>query len=143
MIKGESMLMYYKNYLSYELPNMWCVEENNDNLTIYNPNGKGAMIVSCFNVLSSQETIDEQISIMTTKFIKNNRITLQNPLILHSSPSSKTVLFGEGNTCDHWFVKLWIIAKYPKIVFITYQSENKTKEIKMCDKIVNSMNFLF
>ena len=47
-----------------------------------------------------------------------------------------------GTTPDQWFIKLWIIARYPKVVFATYQSEKKTSELKKVDKIISSMNIL-
>ncbi len=50
-------------------------------------------------------------------------------------------LNGTGITSDNWFIKLWIVAKYPKIVFATYQCEKKTPEVKKCDAIINSMKF--
>ena len=69
-------------------------------------------------------------------------IILHNPLILYGA-ETKTTLYGTGTTSDNWFIKLWIVAKYPKIVFATYQCEKKTSEVKKCDTIINSMNFSF
>lgn len=137
------MFFYHKDYLTYELPNDWCSEEGKDNLLIYNPNGEGAITISFFNILEMRKTLDEHISIMAKKFIDQNRITLHNPLILHGTEETKTTLYGTGITSDNWFIKLWIIAKYPKIVFATYQCEKKTSEIKKCDAIINSMKFSF
>ena len=71
-----------------------------------------------------------------------NGIILHNPLILYGA-ETKTTLYGTGTTSDNWFIKLWIVAKYPKIVFATYQCEKKTSEVKKCDTIINSMNFSF
>jgi len=86
--------------------------------------------------------LDEHISIMAKKFIDQNGIILHNPLILYGA-ETKTTLYGTGTTSDNWFIKLWIVAKYPKIVFATYQCEKKTSEVKKCDTIINSMNFSF
>lgn len=143
MIRGNNMMLSHKDYLNYELPKNWCAEEENDNLIIYDPNGKGAIIVSFFNILEMRETLEEYISIMAKRFIDQNDITLYEPLILYGTKETKTTLYGMGTTTDSWFVKLWIVAKYPKIVFATYQCEKKTSEVKKCDAIINSMKFTF
>ena len=137
------MIFSHNDYLTYELPNDWCSEEDEENLHIYNPKGKGAITISFFNILEMRETLDEHISIMAKKFIDQNRIKLDDPLILYGSKEDKTTLYGTGMTTDNWFIKLWVVAKYPKIVFATYQSEKKTSEVKKCDKIINSMKFTF
>lgn len=137
------MIFSHKDYLTYELPNDWRSEEREDNLLIFNPNGEGAITISFFNILEMRETLDEHISIMAKNFVDQNRITLHNPLILYGTEESKTTLYGTGITSDNWFIKLWIVAKYPKIVFATYQCEKKTSEVKKCDVIINSMKFAF
>lgn len=135
------MLFSHKDYLNYELPNDWCSEEDGDNLLIYNPNGEGAMTVSFFTVLETRKTLDEYISIMAKKFVDQNQITLHTPLILYGSEKTKIILYGTGITSDNWFIKLWYVAKYPKIVFATYHSEKITSEVKKCDAVVDSMSF--
>lgn len=137
------MIFSHKDYLTYELPNGWYSEEEKENLLIYNPNGEGAITVSFFNILEIGETLDEHISIMAKKFIDQNQIALHNPLILYSTKENKTTLYGTGITSDNWFIKLWIVAKYPKIVFATYQCERKTSELKKCDEIINSIKFSY
>ena len=97
--------------------------------------------MSFFNILEMKKTLDEQISIMASKFIDQNGIKLHGPLILYGTKETKTTLYGTGTTSDNWFIKLWIVAKYPKIVFATYQCEKKTSEVKKCDAIINSMEF--
>ncbi len=137
------MIFSHKGYLTYDLPNDWCSEEGEDDLLIYDPNGEGAITISFFNILEMKETLDEHISIMAKKFVDQNRITLHNPLILYGSEATKITLYGTGTTSDNWFIKLWIVAKYPKILLATYQCKKKTAEVKKCDAIINSMKFSF
>jgi len=132
----------YNEYLKYELPDNWCAENDKENLLIYNPNGRGALTVSFFNILDVEETLDEQISILAKKFIDRNKINLHAPLILFNK-EGKTILYGMGTTGDGWFVKIWVVAKKPKIILATYQSERKSREVKLCDQIINSFQFLF
>ena len=136
------MKLNHNDYFNYELPNNWCAEEEEDNLLIYNPDGNGAITVSFFNVLNTVETLDEQISILAKGFIDQNNIELHSHFILFDK-ADKKILFGTGTTSDDWFIKLWVVAKYPKIVFATYQSEQKNKELKICDSIIDSIRFTF
>ena len=74
--------------------------------------------------------------------IDQNGINLHSPLILFNKVG-KTILYGTGTTSDGWFIKLWVVAKHPKIVFATYQSERKSAEVKVCDSIIDSFQFAF
>lgn len=136
------MIFNHNEYLNYTLPNNWCAEEDMDNLILYNPIGNGAITTSFFNVLNTQESLDEQISILAKRFIDQNDINLHSPLILFNR-EGKTILCGTGTTSDGWFIKLWLVAKYPKIVFATYQSEQKSNEVRICDSIIDSFQFAF
>ena len=39
------MIFSHDGYLTYELPNDWCSEEEKENLLIYDPNGEGEIPV--------------------------------------------------------------------------------------------------
>ena len=132
----------YNGYLNYSLPKKWCAEEDTDNLLLYNPKGNGAITISFFSILDTEEPLNMQISVMAKRFIDDNNISLHSPLVL-CDRDGKTILYGTGTTADGWFIKLWVVAKYPKIVFSTYQSERKSKEVKVCDSIIDSFEFVF
>lgn len=134
------MMLEHNEYFNYILPNNWCAEEDMDTLLLYNPNGSGAITISFFNVFDTMYTLDEQISILAKRFIDQNNINLHSPLILFNK-DCKTILGGTGTTLDGWFIKLWVVAKHPKIVFATYQSERKSVEVKICDSIIDSFQF--
>ena len=135
-------MLNHNEYLNYTLPTNWCAEESMDNLLIYNPSGSGAITISFFNALITKDSLDEQISILAKRFVDQNNISLHSPLIL-TNKDCKTVLYGTGTTSDGWFIKMWVVAKYPKIVFATYQSEQKSIEVKECDSIIDSFRFTF
>lgn len=136
------MTLNHNENLNYTLPNNWCAEEDIDNLLLYNPSGNGAITTSFFNVLKTKESLDEQMSILAKRFIDQNNLNLHSPLILFNR-DGKAILYGTGTTSDGWFIKLWVVAKYPKIVFATYQSERKSAEVKVCDSIIDSFQFAF
>lgn len=136
------MTYTYRDYFKFELPKKWCVEENESTLSIYNPKGNGAITVSVFNALEEKEYLSEQIKNMMQSFIEQYSISISGPTSCINY-ENKTVLSAEGATDDKWFIKIWYVAKYPKIVFATYHSEKKTLEIKKCDAIIDSIEFLF
>lgn len=136
------MIFFHNEYLKCELPDKWCAEENADNLLLYHPNGSGAITLSFLNVLNTESCLDEQVSILAKRFIDRNNIKLNSSFILLNK-EGKTILYGSGTTLDSWFIKLWVVAKYPKIIFATYESEKKDKEIKICDTIIDSIQFIF
>jgi len=136
------MKINHSDYLSFEIPSNWVVEEDSDTTSIYDNNGEGSLTMSFYSVMRLQNSLDEHISIMAKKFIDSNKIKLHNPLILDGTKKNKTVLYGTGTTSDNWFIKIWIATKLPKIVFVTYQSEKKTSELKKVDKIVDSFQFM-
>ncbi len=135
------MTFNYNGYLRYKLPSKWCAQQDEDNLILFDPNGQGAIVISFFNVLNTETSLVEYISIFTKKFVDQNKITLNSPLIVFER-NDKTILNGTGITSDGWFIKLWAIVKFPRIVFSTYQSRQKSKEINMCDTIVDSFEII-
>lgn len=135
------MKVKHKDYLIYEIPNNWTIDEDNEYTTIYNDNGNGALVLSFYTIMEIQNNLDEHISIMAKKFIKNNLIKLNTPLILDGTNEGKKILYGTGETLDNDFFKIWLIAKYPKVIIATYNSKKKTQELKCIDKIINSFQF--
>jgi hypothetical protein len=131
-----------KDYFKYEIPEKWIVEDSEEVTSIYCNNGEGALTLSYFSIFEMKETLDEHISIMAKKFIDANHIKLNRALILDTTQKGKSMLYGVGSTPDQWFIKLWVVAKFPKVVFATYQSEKKTSEVKTVDKIVSSFTFI-
>ena len=102
----------------------------------------GALTLSYHSIAEMQGTLDAHISIMAKRFLDENHIKLKHALILDGTQKGKTVLYGAGTLPDSWFIKLWVIAKYPEVVFATYQSEKETAELKKIDKVVSSLVFV-
>ncbi len=135
------MKIKHKDYLTYEIPQKWTFEEEDDITIIYNDNGNGALILSFYSNMEAKDNIDEQISIMAKKFVESNKIKIDKPFILEENQKDKKILYGTGKLPDGYFFKMWIIAKYPKIIIATYNSEKETEEIKDIDKIISSFKF--
>ena len=119
------------------------MEESEDRLLLYDPEGNGAMVLSFLNAIDNQKVLEEQISVLSKRFVDQNRITLSRPFVMYGSEETKLTLCGEGTTDDRWYVKLWAVAKFPKIIVITYQAQMQSAEVKICDAIVESMEFDF
>ena len=91
------MIFSHKDYLTYELPNDWCSEDEEENLLIYNPNGEGAITVSFFNILELRETLDEHISIMAKKFITTHSFFTVLRLKQHCMEREQHLITGLSN----------------------------------------------
>ena len=135
------MVIYHNDYVKYEIPNDWSVEEENDTTSIYYNYGEGALTISYYTYIKNKDELKEQIVNMAKDFIDKNSVRLRNSLVL-GCLNNKMYIYGEGRTNDDWYIKIWVIASCPKILLISYQSENKTKEIKTIEKIVDSFCFL-
>lgn len=135
------MTLTHNGYMKYTLPDNWRAEYDSDVLSVYDPCGEGAITMSFYNLLTGEKSVDEQISIMAKKFIGQNSIQVTTPLILVNK-DGKSILRGTGTTADGWHIKIWVIAKYSKIVFATYECEQKGKEVKVCDSIMDSIQFI-
>lgn len=134
-------MTYYTKYARYELPAGWEKEEDGEHLTIYDPEGEGAITISFLNILQNDYSFDEQLSILAKRFIDQNHIKTHSPLILSEKKHNKKQLTGTGSAIDGWFVKFWLVAKKSRILFITYLSEKKTEEVLICDSIIESIEF--
>lgn len=135
------MKIKHKDYLTFKIPYKWVIEDNNEDTLIYKNNGEGAIVLSFYTIMELQNGIEEHISMMANKFIDGNKINLDNPLTLDCTKKEKRILYGTGKTSDNDFIKIWIIAKYPKVIIATYEVENQTAELKQVDKILDSFCF--
>ena len=142
MIEGERMLIRHKDYLTFEMPNTWVIEEGNEATSIYDNNGEGALTLSFYTIMELQNTIEEHVTIMAKDFFNQNNIKLHHSFILDCTKKDKVVICGIGNTQDDWFIKIWVLGKYPRVVLATYESEKKTSEVKKVDSIINSFQFI-
>lgn len=136
------MIVKLRNYLMCELLDGWTAEENSGATSIYRADGDGALTLSHHSIAGMHGTLDAHISIMAKKFLDENHVRLKHALILDGTQSGKTVLYGTGMLPDRWFIKLWVIAKYPEVVFATYQSKKETAELKKIDKVVSGFVFV-
>ncbi len=127
------MNVTHGDYLCYEIPSSWMIEETDDATSVYDSNGKGAITLSFYTAMDVQQPFDEHICVMAKKFIDENQIKLHRSLVLDATLKDKLVLHGTGTGADNWFIKFWIIAKQPKIVLATYHSERKTSEVRKAD----------
>ena len=136
------MIFNHNAYLDYELPDNWCADEDADNLILYDPNGYGAITISFFNVLDTASSLEDKMGELAKRFVSQNNIYIHGQFI-RSHKGHNRILCGSGTSSDGWFIKLWIVAKFPKIVFATYHSEQKKEELKTCDAIIDSFRFVF
>jgi len=144
---GENYHMIYKkhkhrDYLTYQVPEHWCVEEIDDCLNIYDPQGEGALTLSFYTIIRNKSLVNYVIDDMAHRFIKQFGIVLDEELTLEED-GLKKILSGRGIDSNGWRIKFWYVAHFPKGVFITYMyKEMDASEFLICDAIVNSMTFI-
>ncbi len=136
------MKKIHKDYLELDLPEGWNYKEDNETTAIFSDVGDGALTLSFYSATDIQISLDEHISIMAKKYIDKNNVELEHALILDATQKDQYSICGTGVTSNDWFIKLWIVAKYPKIIVATYLSQDRTNEIKKVEKIIKSFRFL-
>ena len=144
------MIFSHKDYLTYELPNDWCSEDEEENLLIYNPNGEGAITVSFFNILELRETLDEHISIMAKKFIDQNGIIMRtrsrfrdfvNRGLLEGSINSPAITFSGLRQLERLVTDSESINNFTH-EFLNVVRENRsmiTRHEKQIDKLLEKL----
>ena len=131
--------MDWRNNLKYNLPEQWVAEENGDNLFIYNPDGEGAITISAYNMINMNAPQIETVLNLFQDFVAKNGISLDTPTAISYYVDSKLITTGIGRSCDQWFIKIWCICQYYKILLATYLAEKATEEITLCDQLICSM----
>jgi hypothetical protein len=130
--------------LSFVIPNNWEYEDNNDSISIYDPEGVGAITISTYSILKIDCSLAEYISQMAVKFINENKIKIDGNFIVDTTNPNYYILNGKGIDTEGWFVKLWIMAKELKIFVITYHSQKKSaSELKTVNQIIESIKLTF
>lgn len=125
--------------LSIIMPSKWKFEENDDIISIYNPNGVGAITISSHKILELPCPLFQYISQIAVEFAKANHIKIKHSFIVDTTNPDKYILSGTG-TDEKCFYKIWIISKANKYFIITYNAEVKLKpELAIVNKIIASI----
>lgn len=134
--------MIIRDKISVDVPYQWQWDENGDSVSIYNNNGQGAITMSFYKILERNNSIIEYISEKAVSFINQNGMKLDNPFIIDAVNEEKILLSGIGVSNNNWIIKLYILTNKSEFILITYHTKNKSKEIKIVDKIVESITFI-
>lgn len=135
------MRIKHGNYLTFDIPNNWEKYEEDDITCIYNENSEGMMTMSFYSILNYDNTLENYTIDMASNFIKDNEIKLTNELKMENSSEEKIVVSAEGKTIKGDYIKIWAIARYPKLVIVTYENIKKDDEINIINRIVDSFTF--
>ena len=137
------MKIKHSDYLRYKIPRNWVIEEDPECTSLYAKNGKGVITLSFYTSIECKENIEEYIREMAKKFVEQSDIKVDNESFsLDETKKDKIVIYNTGITPeDNCFWKIWLIAKYPKIIIATYNCEEKTEEVEIANKIIDSFKF--
>ena len=134
-------MIYEDKDLTFEVPDDWVVEDEDGIRSIFNEDGEGAITVSIYRIEKLEENIEKKIKDMAVECITNNNIKIEKKVEVIAFNEQEAVVYARGKAPDGWFVKLWVVASFPTVIVITYWSEEKTKELDIVDKIVESFKF--
>ncbi len=132
--------MNFKNWFTYKLPRKWRVQQEEDNLLMFNPNGEGALVLSFFKVTVPLECLQQKMEDMAERFIDQNNIKSET-LPEFFDFGEKRVLCRSGEEPDGYFVKIWIVSNGLKAIVATYHSEEENAEVKLCNAFIESIFF--
>lgn len=135
------MRIKHGNYLTFDIPNNWEKYEEDDITCIYNENSEGMMTMSFYSILNYDNTLENYTIDMASNFIKDNEIKLTNESKIENNSEEKIVVSAEGKTIKGDYIKIWAIARYPKLVMVTYENIKKDDEINIINSIVDSFTF--
>lgn len=132
------MLIRHKGFVEYELPDGWESEVNGENVIIYDPDGEGSMVMSFYRSTGDMP-IEKRIYKMAQSFVE--QIMIKQLSDFSESNDNRRVfrVCCEGIDANNWYIKLYIIAKSPRIVVATYNNKIKNHEIETYNEIVKSM----
>ena len=66
--------MHQYNYLKYDMPEEWCKEEDSDTLSLYDPEGMGAITISFYSIINRSLDLVQMAHDIAEDFInKNNK----------------------------------------------------------------------
>lgn len=138
-----------------DLPDKWQVEENGDSVSIYNNEGYGAITMSFYsyanysksptsfyNYLNYNKSPIDFIKEMANNFIKESKMDLIGDITINTQNKEKIVLACSGVNSDGWIVRLYVLTQSFKYILVSYHCKKKTKEIKVVDKIIESVEFV-
>ncbi len=127
--------------IEYDLPHGWVAEEEDDVLEIYAEDGDGAITLSVYSFLLPLKEFHKAVYSMAEKMCLDNGVDPQGRLQWECKKDREAAVSGGGITSDSWLMKLWCVAKYPKIVMATYFSKTESQEMEICDQIIKSIRF--
>lgn len=130
------------NNILINIPNNWFTEQNSETISIFDPNGKGAVTLSFttanndfeFSAEYMRKNFDENIARGKIKLEKSVEVDMKNP--------QRVILTGMGKNEDNWLIKFYLLSNSKTMVLVTYYTLEKTKEIKIVDKMIDTINFI-
>lgn len=124
-----------------ELPDGWHIDCD-DVYSLYSNSGDGALTISSLSLVSDDiHSLEERVCIMARQFIREKKIIISGSLMLEGGEN--VIVYGKGKTPDNWFVRIWIIAKGPRVLVSTFYSrKNKRQENNECNKIIESIKII-
>lgn len=137
---GKPVLWDFDGWFSILLPEGWETAEKEGVLTFFaRKNGKGALQISLMRRTENIPPVSEFVMDKLERFLSQNSINydintkkvIEGPYFAFANAS--------GFSKDNYFHEVWALANHAKFLLITYISPRETKESKIAENIVYSI----
>lgn len=131
----------FDGWITLELPETWEYEQDNDVINVFSTvNPKGALQISFYNVnvdISREELAEDFLQKFIDKYAIN--VDINTRMILERDDYTISVCAGH---CDGRYIKVWCLVENMRLLLVTYNSQNKNREISTADDIVFGIRFI-
>lgn len=139
-MKTKEHIHTFENMFSIILPDIWSCEVDESIFNCFsNVNPIGALQISFFRI-EENENLEELAKNHLDRFVNQFNIDIDIDTYKVIEAPYYTIANTSGIS-EGDFIKIWVINNNEKMLLITYNSIEKTKELDIVDNIVYSINF--
>jgi hypothetical protein len=134
--EGDSLYISRAGWYSLKYPAEWELEENEECITIYNPNeGVGALQVSAYSTPADENPRD----ILAGYLLDIQDVFDKGRIRFDEVGKKKIATYDYIN--NHWYKKVWFISQESCLILVSYNCkvEHQEHELEKIEKIIRSI----
>lgn len=132
--------------IQWRMPSRWCIEDGGDCLSLYDPDGSGALTLSFLsfadpadkNSTKAEQPTAERLTAVAEQFLRGNGLRCTETPTPRVDGRRGAFISCLAADADGQSVYLWLTACGPRAVLATYFGDSD-REAAVCEKIVRSM----
>lgn len=136
------MRYLYRNTLLIRLPRGWQVEESEESIACFHPDGQGAITISLHRTETGGESMFDYLKMLSTRYWKHSPGKLTRTII--TAPMSRGVFAssGEGVSPDGWHTVFWFVSDGRQTAAFSYLCHERTREWYKASRIARRLKFI-